>query len=105
MQSPEEVLEKLKEKWKPLLEGQTFKRLSIPQVLFFLENSALSPEETLAIIKKDDENPKILNPIGTLYTSLPLKSVNYRWLLKYEEKVGGNECSIFRSGRRGSIGR
>ena len=83
---PEKVLEKLKQKWKHLLEGQSFKRLTIPQVLFFLENSALSPEETLAIIKKDDENPKIENPVGTLYTGLPLKSLNYRWLLKYEEK-------------------
>ena len=92
-ESPEKILEKLKEKWKGLLEGQTFKRLSIPQVLFFLENSALSPEETLAIIKKDDENPRIENPIGTLYTSLPLKSLNYRWLLKYEEKVGESEHS------------
>jgi len=84
LENPEEVLKRLKEKWGKLLEGQSFKRLTTEQVIFFLENSALSPEETLAIVKKDDKNPKIENPVGTLYKSLPLKGEKYRWLLKYE---------------------
>ena len=84
LENPEEVLKRLKEKWGKLLEGQSFKRLTTEQVIFFLENSALSPEETLAIVKKDDENPKIENPVGTLYKSLPMKDEKYRWLLKYE---------------------
>jgi len=88
--NPEEVFRKLKKKWQKFLYRHTFKRLTEGQVIFFLENSALKPEETLAIIKKDDENPKIENPVGTLYTSLPLKSENYRWLLKYEEEVTEN---------------
>lgn len=93
LENPDEVLKRLRKKWNKLLEGQSFKRLTAEQVIFFLENSALSPEETLAIIKKDDENPKIENPIGTLYISLPLRSEDYRWLLKYEKKEEGKDES------------
>ncbi len=61
-----------------------FERLTIAQAIFFLENSALTPEQTLQAIVRDDRNPSIKNPVGTLYSTLPMKGDRYRWLLKWK---------------------
>jgi len=43
----------------------------------------LDPEQTLGAIRADDVNPLIRNPIGTLFSSLPLRSeLRDFWLLK-----------------------
>jgi len=86
--SLEKIYSELIEKWKGIIGNTKFKRLSIPQVIFFLENSALPPEKALEMIRKDDENPKVKNPVGTLYTTLPMKGNKHRWLLKYTEPCG-----------------
>ena len=81
-EDPAEIYNKLLEKWQDVLEGVELERLSIAQVIFFLENSALPPEQTLEAILRDDRNPNIRNPVGTLYSTLPMKDDRYRWLLK-----------------------
>ncbi len=81
-EDPREIYNKLLEKWQDVLEGVELERLSVAQVIFFLENSALPPEQTLEAILRDDRNPNIKNPVGTLYSTLPMKDDRYRWLLK-----------------------
>ncbi len=80
---PSEVFKALKKKWGKYLNDLETERLTLGQVLFFLENSALPAEQTLEAILKDDRNPSVKNPVGTLYSTLPLKSDKYRWLLKW----------------------
>jgi DNA-binding MarR family transcriptional regulator len=80
-----DVYRKLLEKWRDVLEGLELKRLSKAQVIFFLENSALPAEQTLETVLRDDRDPKVRNPVGTLCSTLPLKSNKYRWLLKMVE--------------------
>jgi len=75
--------EELFKKWEPYLEELNLRRLSKAHVIFFLENSLLDPEQTLGAIRADDVNPLIRNPIGTLFSSLPLRSeLRDFWLLK-----------------------
>lgn len=81
-EDPAEIYSELAKKWQDLLDGVEFERLSRAQAIFFLENSALSPEQTLEAILRDDRNPNIKNPVGTLYSTLPMKGDRYRWLLK-----------------------
>ena len=75
----------LLQKWKPYLEGVELRRLSTAHALFFLENSLLEPEQTLRAIEVDDMNPMVRNPIGTLFSFLPMRSkLRDLWLLKLE---------------------
>jgi len=77
--------EELLQKWEPYLERLELRRLSKAHVVFFLENSLLDPEQTLEAIKADDLNPLVRNPVGTLFSSLPLRSkLKDFWLLKLE---------------------
>ena len=80
---PQQIYKGLRAKWDKHLKDIELERLTIAQAIFFLENSALSPEQTLEAILRDDRNPNIKNPVGTLYSTLPLKGENYRWLLKF----------------------
>jgi len=81
-ENPAKMYGKLVEKWQNQLNGVEFERLSKAQAIFFLENSALPPEQTLDAVLRDDRNPNIKNPVGTLYSTLPMKGDCYRWLLK-----------------------
>ena len=77
--------EELLRKWEPYLEKLSLTRLSKAHAVFFLENSLLEPEQTLRAIEGDDLNPMIKNPVGTLFSSLPLRSkLRDFWLLKLE---------------------
>ncbi len=79
---PKQIYKKLRAKWDKYLKDIELKRLTLAQAIFFLENSALPPEQTLEAILRDDRNPNIKNPVGTLYSTLPMKDDRYRWLLK-----------------------
>ena len=80
-----EEYERLVHKWKNYIEKINPKRLTVSQVIFFLENSLFDLEHTMEVIKLDDRNPKIYNPVGVLMNTLPLrKKPKYFWLLKYE---------------------
>jgi len=77
--------EELLQKWEPYLERLKLRRLSKAHAVFFLENSLLDPEQTLEAIRADDLNPLVRNPVGTLFSSLPLRSkLRDFWLLKME---------------------
>jgi len=79
-------------KWESYLQKLSLKRLTIAQAIFFLENSLLDPDQTIKAIEADDLNPIIKNPIGTLFTTLPLRSkLTYLWLLRYYEEDTGYE--------------
>lgn len=79
--------DRLVEKWKDVIDRINPQRLTPSQVIFFLENSLFDLEQTVEVIKLDDKNPKIYNPVGVLMNTLPLrKKPKYFWLLKYEVK-------------------
>ena len=79
---PQRIYKELRAKWDKYLKDIELDRLTLAQAIFFLENSALPPEQTLSAILRDDRNPNIKNPVGTLYKTLPLREEKYRWLLK-----------------------
>lgn len=81
---PERIYDELRAKWDKYLRDIELERLTLAQAIFFLENSALPPKQTLEAILRDDRNPNIKNPVGTLYSTLPLKDDKYRWLLKWK---------------------
>ncbi len=91
-----ETYKRLLNKWEDALKNLELKRISDAQAVFFLENSALPVEKTIEAIAKDDGNPKVRDPIACLFSTLPLKSKRYKWLLKMENPQEQKWLSAFR---------